>query len=186
MAAPEKKVNNKIKMNRPDQTTIKTINGVEFHEDSEGYIHVYTDGSCENNGKKGAVAGLGVFFGLNHPLNSAEPVEGRATNNSGEIQAAIKAISVAQKHGIQRLNIFTDSQFVINSVCKWMPAWKAKGWKLSTGKPVANQIDFKRLDKIIDSGSTTIKWSYIEAHRGHAGNEEADRLAKEGAQKYRK
>jgi ribonuclease HI len=176
----------RIRMTKPDKTVLKTYGGHQFNEDSDGFVHVYTDGSCENNGKKHAIAGLGVYFGDNHPLNASEPVKGRATNNIGEIQAAIKAIQDAQKHDIKRLNIFTDSQFLINSVCKWMTAWKAKGWKLTTGKPVVNQVDFKKLDQLIESGNILIKWSYIAAHRGHAGNEEADRLAKEGAQKNRK
>lgn len=176
----------RIRMTKPEKTTLKMYGGHHFHEDSEGFVHVYTDGSCENNGKKHAIAGLGVYFGDNHPLNASEPVKGRATNNVGEIQAAIKAIHDAQKHGVKRLNIFTDSQFLINSVCKWMAAWKAKNWKLSSGKPVANEVDFKKLDQLIESGNVLIKWSYIAAHRGHAGNEEADRLAKEGAQKNKK
>lgn len=176
----------RIRMTKPGETSLKSYGGHFFHEDSEGFVHVYTDGSCENNGKKHAIAGLGVYFGDNHPLNSSEPVKGRATNNIGEIQAAIKAIQDAQKYGVRRLNIFTDSQFLINSVCKWMSAWKAKGWKLSSGKPVVNQVDFKKLDELIESSNLLIKWSYIAAHRGHAGNEEADRLAKEGAQKNKK
>lgn len=38
-----------------------------FHVDDEGYVHVYTDGSCESNGKLNARAGIGVWFGKNHP-----------------------------------------------------------------------------------------------------------------------
>lgn len=39
-----------------------------FMEDRDGFVHVYTDGACENNGKSTAVAGLGVYFGDGHPL----------------------------------------------------------------------------------------------------------------------
>lgn len=39
-----------------------------FLEDDEGYVHVYTDGSCENNGRANAVAGFGVYFGEGHSL----------------------------------------------------------------------------------------------------------------------
>lgn len=39
-----------------------------FMEDHDGYVHVYTDGACENNGKSTAVAGLGVYFGEGHAL----------------------------------------------------------------------------------------------------------------------
>lgn len=39
-----------------------------FMEDEEGYVHVFTDGSCEGNGTDKAVAGLGVYFGEGHAL----------------------------------------------------------------------------------------------------------------------
>lgn len=40
----------------------------DFDRDENGYVIVYTDGACENNGKPNARAGLGVWFGHNHPL----------------------------------------------------------------------------------------------------------------------
>lgn len=40
----------------------------KFSTDSEGYLIVYTDGSCEFNGRNGARAGVGVYFGKDHPL----------------------------------------------------------------------------------------------------------------------
>lgn len=169
----------------PEPTVVKIYNGLQFNEDSKGFVHVYTDGSCAGNGKKLAAAGIGVYFGENHELNVAEPVEGRPTNNVGEIQAAVRAIQDAQKSGVKRLNIFTDSQFTIKSVCLWMQKWKKKDWKKASGQPVANQTDFKRLDELIESGDMLIKWSYIPAHKGYDGNEEADKLAKLGASLYR-
>lgn len=39
-----------------------------FEVDMDGYVHVYTDGACENNGRVGARAGIGVWFADNHPL----------------------------------------------------------------------------------------------------------------------
>lgn len=174
-----------IKFEPPEPTTEKFYNGHKFQEDSKGFVHVYTDGSCIGNGKWTAAAGFGVYFGENHKLNVSEPVKGRPTNSVGEIQAAIRAIQDAQSCGIKRLCIFTDSQFLINSVCKWMTSWKRKGWKLASGKPVVNHSDFKQLDELIESGNMLIKWSYIPAHKGYRGNEEADRLAKLGSDRYR-
>lgn len=173
-----------MKYESPLETKEKIYSGLTFHEDSKGFVHVYTDGSCENNGKRGAAAGLGVYFGESHELNLSEPVKGRATNNVGEIQAAVRAIEEAQKCGIKRLKIYTDSQFLIKSICCWMNAWKSRNWKLSSGKPIANEIDFKNLDKLIESGNTLIEWKYIPAHRGYRGNEAADQLAKAGATRY--
>lgn len=39
-----------------------------FLEDVDGYVHVYTDGSCEGNGTSRAIAGLGVYFSEGHAL----------------------------------------------------------------------------------------------------------------------
>ncbi|GBP18568.1 Ribonuclease H1 [Eumeta japonica] len=165
-------------------TVKKEIDNSGFEVGDDGYIQVYTDGACSENGKSNARAGLGVFWGENHPLNLSEPVTGRATNNCGEIQAAIRAINQAVQHGISHLAINTDSQFLINSVTKWMPAWKRKGWTLKSGEPVKNQIDFKELDSI--KNKLNIKWNYVTAHNGVYGNEMADKLAKEGAAMYLK
>ncbi|KAH7694600.1 RNH-1.0 protein, partial [Aphelenchoides avenae] len=41
---------------------------------------VYTDGACSKNGKSGAKAGYGVFWGDGHPDNVGAPVNGTATN----------------------------------------------------------------------------------------------------------
>lgn len=68
-------------------------------------------------------------------------------------------------------------------MCKWISGWKQNNWMLKSGKPVANEVDFKVLDKLINAGKMMIKWSYIPAHKGYRGNEEADKLAREGARK---
>lgn len=39
-----------------------------FRLDEDGYVIVYTDGACESNGRKGAKAGIGVWFADSHPL----------------------------------------------------------------------------------------------------------------------
>lgn len=105
----------------PQKKKRKTSGGTEFDADNDGYVQVYTDGACSANGKSGARAGLGVYWGDGHPLNISEPVSGRATNNCGEIQAATRAIKLALQNGVNKLSINTDSKFVINSVTKWMP-----------------------------------------------------------------
>lgn len=90
--------------------------------------------------------------------NLSEPVRGRPTNNSGEIQAAIHALRLAKEQGLKKVCINTDSHFVINSITMWVPGWKRKGWKLANGEPVKNEIDFKALDKLYSDDSMEIKW----------------------------
>lgn len=111
----------KIKLIEPPQPKSHRSSNNTFNEDSDGFVEVYTDGACSSNGRQGARAGLGVYWGDGHQLNISEPVSGRPTNNCGEIQAATQAIKQALENGVMKLAINTDSQFLINSVTKWMP-----------------------------------------------------------------
>ncbi|KAJ8734946.1 hypothetical protein PYW08_014196 [Mythimna loreyi] len=148
-----------------------------------GYVKVFTDGACPSNGRSGAQAGFGVFWGDDHPLNVSAPVNGgRATNNSGEIQAATCAMQIAKENGIRKLEINTDSRFLIDAVTKWMQGWKQNGWRLASGHPVKNERDFKQLDYAMRY--LQVRWQFVPAHHGIYGNEMADQLAREGAMMY--
>jgi len=148
----------------------------------DGFTQVYTDGACPNNGKGGARAGIGVWWGEGHKLNLAQRVAGdRQTNNVAEIQAATMAISQAMGAGISRLQVHTDSQFLINCVTQWMKKWKTNGWKTATGQDVKNKEDLVELDKLLMPGRINVKWNHVKGHSDNKGNNEADRLAVKGA-----
>lgn len=46
----------------------KDVDKSKFKVDSDGFLILYTDGACWMNGKQGAKAGMGVYFGPDHPL----------------------------------------------------------------------------------------------------------------------
>lgn len=54
--------------NYADSTQAAGSSQINFTLDTEGYCIVYTDGACTNNGRNGAKAGIGVWFGHSHPL----------------------------------------------------------------------------------------------------------------------
>ncbi|NXN20487.1 RNH1 Ribonuclease, partial [Nycticryphes semicollaris] len=142
---------------------------------------VYTDGCCSGNGRNRARAGIGVYWGPGHPLNTSERLPGRQTNQRAEIHAACKAIEQAKSQNIKKLIIYTDSKFTINGITSWVDNWKTNGWRTSSGGSVINKEDFERLDNL--SKGIEIQWMHIPGHAGFQGNEEADRLAREGASK---
>ncbi|XP_072490410.1 ribonuclease H1-like isoform X2 [Notamacropus eugenii] len=142
---------------------------------------VYTDGCCSSNGRRKARAGIGVYWGPGHPLNVGDRLPGRQTNQRAEIHAACKAIEQAKNQNISKLVLYTDSMFTINGITSWVKDWKKNGWKTSTGKDVINKEDFVKLDTLIQG--IDITWMHVPGHSGFAGNEEADRLAREGAKK---
>ncbi|XP_055981310.1 ribonuclease H1 [Sorex fumeus] len=143
------------------------------------FVVVYTDGCCSSNGRKRARAGIGVYWGPGHPLNVGIRLPGRQTNQRAEIHAACKAIEQAKAQNIRKLVLYTDSMFTINGITNWVKGWKENGWKTSTGKEVINKEDFVRLEKLTQD--MDIQWMHVPGHSGFVGNEEADRLAREGA-----
>lgn len=154
----------------------------KFIIDNTDYVNVYTDGACSSNGHKGARAGIGVWFGDDHPLNVSQAVVGRATNNMAEIQAVTIAARQARKAGIKNLKINTDSQFLISCINNWMPKWKANGWKTVTNKPVTNKVELIEMEEALKS--LNIIWNHVNGHVGIYGNEMADKLARAGCLKY--
>lgn len=91
--------------------------------------------------------------------NVSQPVDGRATNNMAEIQAVTIAARQAQKAGIDKLKISTDSQFLINCAKDWMPKWKRNNWQTSNGKPVINKAELVEMEKALKPLNVTWVWS---------------------------
>lgn len=158
---------------------------VPFKVDAEDYVMVYTDGACSKNGAglETAKAGIGVWFNDGHPLNVSAPVKGRATNNVAEFQAAIAAAEMAAGSGISKLCIVTDSQFVINCMTSWIKSWKKNDWKTGKGEPVINKQEVLELEKACKA-LDDVKWLHVRGHQGVHGNEQADLLARNGAERY--
>jgi ribonuclease HI len=105
------------------------------------------------------------MFLLIHFRNLSKAVTGRATNNCGEIQASIEAIRMAKGNGVKKLLINTDSKFLIDSVTKWMPGWKKKGWRTASGGEVKNKDDFERLDEMLQTKIINVKWVSLFSHQ---------------------
>lgn len=143
--------------------------------------NVYTDGCCTHNGRSGARAGIGVYWDPDSPLNVSERLEGRATNQRAEIEAASRALEQARDNNIDRLTIHTDSEFTIKGVTEWMPRWKENGWKTASGGDVVNKTEFQKLDSLCEG--LDVSWKHVPGHSGNPGNEMADQLARSGARK---
>ena len=101
------------------------------------------------------------------------------TNNMGELMAVLDLLQATAVDADQHLLILCDSQYVINSVTKWMPGWKRKGWRKKDGKPVMNVELLKDIDRALAGRSVEFEW--VKGHSGHAMNEAADSRANAAA-----
>lgn len=109
-----------------------------------------------------------------------------STNNRGELSAIIEFLE-ATKDTKHDASILADSQYAINSITKWMPGWKRKGWKKSDGKPVNNQDLMIQLDELMTAAKAdgrTITFEWVRGHSGHPLNEAADTRANGAAKAF--
>ncbi|MGO1319711.1 MAG: RNase H family protein [Galactobacter sp.] len=104
------------------------------------------------------------------------------TNNMGELMAVLDLLNSTESVREQPLQIFCDSQYVINCLTKWMKGWKRQGWKKADGKPVLNQDLLKQLDAALAGRDVTFEW--VKGHAGHPLNEAADTRANGAAKAY--
>ena len=104
------------------------------------------------------------------------------TNNMGELKAVLDLFEATASCPEAKLRVYCDSQYVINSLTKWMPGWKKKGWKKSDGKPVLNRDLLEALDQALTGRDYEFIW--VKGHAGHELNEKADSLANGAARAY--
>lgn len=104
------------------------------------------------------------------------------TNNQGELMAVLDLLRATAHVPDEDLRILCDSQYVINSITKWMPGWKRKGWRKADGKPVLNVELLKELDRELAGRKYTFEW--VKGHAGHDLNEAADERARAAATAY--
>ncbi len=104
------------------------------------------------------------------------------TNNMGELKAVLDLFKATASRPEAKLRVYCDSQYVINSLTKWMPGWKKKGWKKSDGKPVLNRDLLEALDTALAGRDYEFIW--VKGHAGHELNEKADSLANGAARAY--
>lgn len=104
-----------------------------------------------------------------------------SSNNRGELTALLELLKATAPTN-EELHVLADSQYVINSVTKWIAGWKANGWRKSDKKPVVNVDLMQAIDKAITGRKVSFEW--VRGHSGHPLNEAADDKARAAARAY--
>ena len=134
-------------------------------------VDIFTDGACSGNPGPGGWAAILRYGAHEKELSGGEPA---TTNNRMELMAVIKALQALNRSA--RATIHTDSRYVMDGLTKWLPRWKANGWKTADKKPVKNEDLWRTLDEEVRRHDVT--WTWVAGHSGHAENERADALAR--------
>ena len=138
---------------------------------------IFTDGACSGNPGPG---GWGALICNGENENELTGGATETTNNRMELLAAIEALKSLPDGSAVRLT--TDSVYVKDGITNWIKNWKARGWKTAAKKPVKNVDLWQALDS--QAQRHQIEWRWVKGHAGHAGNERADELARQGMAPY--
>ena len=137
------------------------------------HVIIHTDGACSGNPGPGGWGAILKFGDVEKELKGGERA---TTNNRMELLAAISALE-AMKKPVQA-DLYTDSQYVRGGITGWIHNWKRIGWRTADKKPVKNVDLWQRLDEAMTQHE--VRWHWVKGHAGHAENERADQLARDG------
>ncbi len=135
-------------------------------------VDIFTDGACSGNPGPGGWGAILRYNGVEKELSGGEA---ETTNNRMEMMAAIAALEALKRPA--RVRLHTDSTYLKDGITKWIHAWKARGWKTASKKPVKNQDLWQRLEVAIEPHQ--VEWFWVKGHAGHPENERADQLARD-------
>ncbi|MGD9615041.1 MAG: ribonuclease HI [Alphaproteobacteria bacterium] len=134
-------------------------------------VEIFTDGACSGNPGPGGWGAVLRYNGVEKELSGGE---GATTNNRMELMAAIAGLEALKRPC--RVKLYTDSLYLRDGITKWLPSWKARGWKTAAKEPVKNVDLWQRLEKAASRHEA--EWHWVRGHAGHPENERADALAR--------
>jgi ribonuclease HI len=146
-------------------------------------LTIYTDGACSGNPGPGGYAAIIIDESGKEVVVSGG--EKNTTNNKMEMLAFIKSLEHIKQNyesTFVSLSYHIDSQYVIKGITEWMPNWKKKNWKGTSG-PVKNRDLWEQIDALIKDVNITYTW--VKGHNQDKYNEMADEIAVEEIERIR-
>lgn len=138
-------------------------------------VEIFTDGACKGNPGPGGWGALLRMGAHEKELSGSDP---DTTNNRMEMMAVIRALEALIEPC--RVELYSDSKYVIDGITKWVHGWKKRGWVNASKKPVRNADLWHELIEVAARHEVT--WHWVRGHDGHAENERVDRIASAAAE----
>lgn len=132
-------------------------------------VDIWSDGACTGNPGPGGWAAI-LRSGRHEKVLTGG--EHETTNNRMEITAALQGLRALKTRS--QVTIYTDSTYLLQGATKWMPNWKARGWKRKGGK-LLNVDLWQAMDQ--ELARHEVSWVWVQGHAGNVMNERADKLA---------
>ena len=134
------------------------------------FVEIFTDGACKGNPGPG---GWGAILRTGNREREMSGADAATTNNRMELMAAIMSLRALKKPC--RVELSTDSKYVMDGITKWVFGWQRNGWRTADKKPVKNAELWQAL--LEAARPHDVAWKWVKGHAGHPENERADALA---------
>lgn len=141
------------------------------------HVTIYCDGACLGNPGPGGFAALLFLKGDPKRERVVSGFEEMTTNNRMELRAAIEGLRALKKKC--RVEIFSDSQYVVKGMTQWMANWERQGFRNAQKKEIANGDLWRDLNDI--AANHQVSWHWVRGHSGNELNERVDEIAREQA-----
>lgn len=159
----------------------------------EDALNIYTDGSSFQRPRRG---GVGIRYIVINDAGDEEwddecpPGYKEATNNEMELIAPILALrgipGGMMTSAIDRIYIFTDSQYVRDYLFHAQQIWPSNGWCNRDGKPIENVKLWKGLVREVRNAPRRVDFKWVKGHAKNKHNKAVDKLAKQSANGFLK
>jgi len=140
------------------------------------HVKIYSDGACSGNP---GVGGFGALLRSSSKEKELSGCDKLTTNNRMELLGVISALEALKRPC--RVQIITDSNYVVKGMTEWLSGWREKGWKTFQKKDVLNRDLWERL--LAAALPHQVEWVWIKGHSGHPENERCDRIARKEIKK---
>ena len=141
-------------------------------------VTIYTDGACSGNPGPGGWGAILLFRQSEKELSGGEAM---TTNNRMEMTAAIEGLNALKR--ACAVDLYTDSQYVMQGITSWMHNWKRRGWKTADNKPVKNEDLWRALDAA--ASRHEVRWHWVKGHADDPVNNRVDELAVAAMQPFK-
>lgn len=145
-------------------------------------IEFYVDGSCPGNPGAG---GYGIVI-----LKDGKVVremggrKRKTSNNEMELTAVLETLKYIHRKqkmlASENINVYSDSQYVVAGINKWMESWRQNNWRTYFNKLVKHKPIWESMYEYMQE-YPNVKIIKVKGHSADVYNNRADKLAKEQA-----
>lgn len=168
---------------RPEMDMNATFPLPEEMRDLSAGFAIFADGACRGNPGPGAWATI-IQDAKADVILKSSGVDMPTTNNKMELEGVIRGLKGLIEKWVEEgfsdrespVFVYSDSKYVIEGIEKWVPGWKARGWKKADNKEPENLLLWQELDQLRNSFDK-ITFLWVKGHAGHPQNEMCDRMA---------